>query len=149
MDRFTVSPVVLALAVLVSGLAHSGCGLLPPDGRTFAGVVVDAETGDPLPGILVSLKRSGGFGSYRTVASTRTDDAGRFAVSEPDEHYAEAVFRVNSPDYGEDVPFDPCYGGTLNEGLRPIDRMRVQLLRIPSADSTCGPAGGTAVPSER
>lgn len=88
----------LLLAVLLLG-GGAGCDALTPGGPSYAGVVVDRETGESVEGIHMSLKVSGGgFGAYASVAWTLTDSDGRFRLRDPKDRGSRAGLWVNSPD---------------------------------------------------
>ena len=117
---------LVAMAVFV--VIWAGCDLLGPDGRLYAGVVVDAETGLPIEGIDVSFQTSGGFAIYTAVASTLTDATGRFRLRSD----RGALF-VNSPGcYGAvPCPFNPAYsGGNVTLGTRDRTDLRFDLRRL-------------------
>ena len=112
---------LVALAVL------GGCDLLGGGETVVTGTVRLKETGEPLPGIAVSLRDGGGgFGSYPKVVGTVTDDDGRY--------------RLHTREQGNDnrfnlfvnvEPFDPRYidytGDSVAEGkhtVRDVDLPR-------------------------
>lgn len=122
---------ILLAASVVLALAAAGCDLVTSGGTSYAGIVVDADTGDPVEGIQMSLKvGGGGFGSYSIVAETLTDAAGRFQLRAPDNDRAsgQAALFVNSPGYIGDQPspYNPSYtSGPVN--YSPGNRRNIQV----------------------
>ena len=126
-----VKAVWLAACIALSA-ALGGCDLLSPGGATFAGVVVDAETGVPIEGIQMSLKIGGsGFGNYVIVAETLTDSEGRFRVKDPGGTDRPGLY-VNSPGYVGDQPspYNPLYtSGLADYRFENRHNIRIELRR--------------------
>ena len=119
-------------------LVLGGCDLIEatfdPGGPLYAGVVVEAETGEPLEDIHVSLQTIMGYGGRTVVAEDLTDADGRFRLRDPKDRATQAAFFVNSPgNIGESPsPYNPLYHGG-NYYYDPEDRqnIRIELQRVP------------------
>ena len=97
---------------LLIALLYSGCGLLSNEDTSVeaSGTVFNKSTGAPIAGLSVVMEvASGGGGglfkggSYRTVASARTDSAGRYRLEADlgDLNIAQV--------YLNEDPYDPTY----------------------------------------
>ena len=95
--KLTRPPWRLYLALWAGLSLFAGCDLLGSGGETtVSGVVVDAETGDPLENIWVTLRVSGGrFGAYPAVAEDSTDAQGRFYLDDPVRRSSYPILYVN------------------------------------------------------
>jgi len=111
------------LLLLLLACVASGCELLEsePAPTVVEGIVVDAQSGDPVTGIQVLLSQgSNGFGSYPTRDRDVTDTEGRFYVSYTTSDASSLIVFVNDCAYGDSFPecYDARYGG-LTESVRP------------------------------
>ena len=114
----------LASMFVLSLVALSGCDLID-DGDTYAGVVVDAETGAPVKGIYVALNRGGsGFGTYTTVDSDLTAPDGTFRLHADGE--GADVF-VYAPVYGVSGVYRPDYSSLSPAYYRDRRAIRIEL----------------------
>ena len=97
--------------------AASGCDAVFPD-PSYAGVVVDAETGAPLEGIHVSFQTNGSFGQYSVVAKDLKRNARSIRNRNPNSRRAPKI--ANSPRgvFGPPPPtLNTAYGGGLVSGF--------------------------------
>lgn len=122
------------LAALVTfAVTIPGCDLFDPGGPSFAGVVVDSETGVAVQGIQMSLKVSGGgFGASTVVAAVLTDADGRFWLRDSKDRANRSGLYVNDPEcFGaEPCPFDTRYtGGLADYDFDDRHDVRVELRR--------------------
>ncbi len=120
---------------LLAALAFStsGCDLFDPGGPSYAGVVVDAETGEPIEGIPVSLQVSGSFAGYSIVAEDLTDVEGRFWLRDPLDRGSRSILFANSLPYMGDQPsyHNPSYGGgNVNFDFNDRHNIRIELSRL-------------------
>lgn len=120
----------LGLLILIA-TSTAGCDFLGLGGAIYSGVVVDAETQEPIEGIQMSLKiGGGGFGSYTIVAAVLTDGEGRFKVRDPEVGSSgRPDLYVNSPNcFGsENCPYNSMYsGGNLDYDNRRDIRVELQ-----------------------
>jgi hypothetical protein len=80
-------------------LSSGGCDLFDPGGPSYAGVVVDAETEEPIEGIQVSLQINSSSWGYSIVAEDFTDANGEFWLRDPLDRASRSILFVNSPPY--------------------------------------------------
>lgn len=121
-SALTAAQLVALLAVPLVTLA--GCDLFS-GGRTYSGVVVDADTGLPVEGIHMSLRTSGGgVGGYVIIEGVFTDRDGEFRL-QTERHDADVY--ANSPGYGGDDLYRPEYGSAGPIFYRDRDNIRVEL----------------------
>lgn len=95
----------IALGFAVVALL-SGCDLFSKEDTRIllSGTVVLAETGEPLPGLGVTLRSTGGFGSSVFIqAKTQTGADGAFRLDVDAEEGAAFSFNLN------DDPYDGRY----------------------------------------
>ena len=127
---------LVATCVMTGVLAIAGCDFLSPGGPSFSGVVVDAVTEEPIEGIQMSLKISGGgFGSSTIVASVLTDADGKFWLRDPKDRAGRPGLYVNSPGYTGDQPspYNPLYtGGLADYDFDDRHDIRVELRQLPN-----------------
>ena len=114
-----------AIGCVACLLIFSGCTLGPVWARRVEGVVVDADTGDPLPGTLVATSYQvalGGLGHSSFGVGKRiavADAEGRFEISG---HFAFTHMPIplgSSNDFPIIVAFHPAYGGVPGPDLQP------------------------------
>ncbi len=115
---------------LLAALAFStsGCDLFDPGGPSYAGVVVDAETGEPIEGIQVSLQVNSGI-----VAEDLTDADGRFWLRDPLDRSLRSTLYVNYPEYSGDHQNagNPDYdGGPVIFDFEDRNTIRIELARL-------------------
>lgn len=109
-SRFTRSAAVWVAALL--GFSGAGCdGLgLDLDGKTVVtGVVVRAETGEPVPGLDVFMTSGCSWGACAVRDDDRTDARGRFRLEAASRHFANIwpnVY-VNATTYGKPYVYNP------------------------------------------
>lgn len=105
------APYALAFAALLLLLtALSGCDAFGLGGTTWTGLVVDAETGEPIEDMQVSLKvGAGGFGGYRVVESAFTDREGAFRLHTS---RSDTILFANSPELGDDESYRRDYSSS-------------------------------------
>ena len=134
MKRFAHRRLVLLAALIAWSTSLAGCDFLSPGGPSFTGVVVDAETGEPVEGIQMSLQIGGsGFGNPVIVASVLTDTNGRFWLRDPEQSRIDRPgLYVNDPNcYGSlTCPFNTLYtGGIANYSFDNRHDIRIELRR--------------------
>lgn len=122
----------LCLTLLAGLSLFSGCDLLGSGGETtVSGVVVDAETGDPLEGIWVTLRVCGGCVSGDPpVAADSTDEGGRFYLYDPVHRSSYPGLYANRVGYGEDVSYGAVYNPAYHRfysGVEPGKHHKVRI----------------------
>lgn len=111
--RLLLAPIALFLALLLL----TGCELFgsEPDTRVVAtGTVVFAETGEPIEGLGVVLRATGGYGSAVFIrARTTTAPDGSFELTFEAPEWGAYTFRVNDDPYNDDYATfsDPIRAG--------------------------------------
>src|SRR5690606_26243206 len=95
----------MLVVLLAALLAAGGCDLFMHRETTVSGVVVDAETGNPLEGIGVTLRiGTAASGYYPVVAADTTSGQGTFRLRYDTEGRSSyPIFEVNI------TPYNPSY----------------------------------------
>ena len=112
-------------------LTAAGCDALGLSGPCYRGVVVDAETGDGIESIHMSLQNGcGGFGCYSVVAFSFTGRDGQFRLCNSDRRPVMGLW-ANSPHcyFSEDCPAHPRFYGYGPVFYTDRDDIRIELQR--------------------
>lgn len=128
-----LGPARRALGILLLfGVSTGGCDLFDSGGPSYAGLVVDAETGEAVEGIQVSLKDNASDWGYVIVAEDLTDPEGRFRLRDPLDRASPAILFVNAPNYsGPECPLCNVtyFGGVVDYNDQDRRDIRIELER--------------------